>query len=127
MRKHHTKRVAIGVAALSLLLAGSAFTDSNDMTGVDGGVLGHGQTTVSGATVIGLDYTLDSTGSTVTDVALTLAGDTSDSSAAIGFNDGDTTDCTFGTYDDTADESSYDCTGLTQDTSTLTSTEVVVN
>jgi len=125
MRKHKkSTRVLMGALAVSALFAGSAFTDANDMTAADG-LVGYGTVEVSGATVASLVYNLDATGTNVESVDLALLGDTSGSTAAIGFNDGDTTDCGVGLYDTTTN-TDYVCT-VSTGTAGLTSTEVVVN
>ncbi len=127
MRNRHSMRVALGAAALTVLFASSAFTASTDM-GTVAGVVGHGSTVVSGATVLALDYTLDANGENVTAVDLQLEGDLSGSTAAIGFNGGATTACVTGAFDSVSSPTAtaFTCTATTP-TLGLVSTEVVVN
>ena len=76
MRTHTTKRrgglVLAGVAAVTLM-GGTAFTDATvfeDTAAVED-VVGHGESTVSGATVKALDYTID--GANVTGLTVTFS------------------------------------------------------
>lgn len=134
MRKHTVKRVILGATALSMLFAGSAFTASNtfapDATAPS---TGYASTTVSGATINSLAYNLNATGDNVDTVTLVLDGDTTGSAVSIGFNDGATTSCGTGTYDDVATPpaTTYTCddggANFVQTTSGLTKTAVVVN
>ena len=134
MRKHTFKRVILGATAMSMLFAGSAFTASNTFAdGATAPKTGYGETTVAGATVNSLAYNLSAAGDTITSVDLVLNGDTTGSAVSIGFNGDATTTCGAGTYDAAAtpDATTYTCdndgTGLTQSTSGLNTTAVVVN
>lgn len=130
MRTHRTNRpggfILAGIAAVALL-GGSAFTNANTMDATD--TVGYGSTTVSGATVNSLSYTLNSAGDQVSSVTLVLNGDTSSSSVAIGFNDGSTSSCGTGNYDGTT-ATTYTCNdaaNFPQATSALVKTAVVVS
>jgi hypothetical protein len=84
---------------------------------------------VSGATVNSLAYNLNATGDNVNSVTLKLAGDTTGSAVSLGFNGGATMSCGVGTF--ALAETAYTCNNgganYTQPTSSLTSTNVVVN
>lgn len=133
-KRNHTKRIALGVAALSMLFAGSAFTASNTFaSGATAPRTGYASTTVTGATVNSLVYNLNAAGDNVDTVTLALANDTTGSAVSIGFNDGATTSCGTGTLDSTTTptKTTYTCkngaSNFVQSTSGLTKTAVVVN
>lgn len=112
------KTIVAVVGIVGLLAAGaSAFTATNTFTNSNTNV-GYGVETVSGAVVTGINYTLSSDGSTITAVTLTTQGDTSGSSASVGFTvdgvAGQTTACAAGTYSSANTDTTYDCTGLDQ-------------
>ena len=132
MRRNRRILVA-AVAAGALVLAGSAaFTntliDSRAANTVAGA---YGALNVSNATVTAISYTLDGNDpASVTVVHFTTVGDTSGSTAQIGFNGTSTmnvTGCT-GTYTTGSPGSTtYDCTlGSAVLVSTITSTDIVV-
>jgi len=119
--------VFAGVAlAAALAAGGSAYTASNT---VPNKTLGYGSNTVSGATVSSLTYNLNAAGDNVNSVTLKLAGDTTGSAVSLGFNGGATMSCGTGTV--ALNETTYTCnnggSNYTQSTSSLTSTNVVVN
>jgi len=142
-----------GVLAVAGLIAagGSAYTASN--TQAESQVVGYGSTTISGATAKSMVYGLNDTGTSVTSVTVVLAGDTlavidgrpHASAMSIGFNDEATTSCAAGILtpavqhqaagtDPVTPEvlaapafTTYTCSGLTQGTEDLDSTEIVVN
>ena len=132
MRRNNRILVA-AVAAGALVLAGSAaFTntivDSRPANTVAGA---YGALNVSNATVTAISYTLDGNNPpSVTVVHFTDTGDTSGTTAQIGFNGSGTmnvTGCT-GTYSaGSPGSTSYDCTlGTPVLVSTITSTDIVV-
>jgi len=125
----HKATFIAGVAlAAALAAGGSAFTASNT---VPNKTLGYGSNTVSGATVSSLAYNLNAAGDNVNSVTLVLTGDTTASAVSLGFNGGTAVSCGSGTFDAVASKTTYTCNNgganYTQSTSTLTSTNVVVN
>jgi hypothetical protein len=116
-----------GAAVVAALFAGTAgYTASN--TQPPSQVLGYGTTTVSGATATAISYTLSTSGSVVNDVNLTLTGDTSTSNVSVSFNTGNTpSTCGTGTY--VSPSTTYTCnvSSLSQATSGITATNVIVN
>ena len=131
MRRNRRILVA-AIAAGALVMAGSAaFTntivDSRPANTVAGA---YGALNVSNATVTAISYTLDgSDPPNVTVVHFTTQGDTSGSTAQVGFNGTGTmnvTGCT-GTYSSGPGTTAYDCTlGTPVLVSTITSTDIVV-
>ena len=131
----------LGALAVAGFVAagGSAFTASNTLPATQ--VVGYGSTTISGATAKSMAYALNDTGTIVNSVTVVLAGDMTAvipgrpnaSAMSIGFNKAATSSCgagtlTLATTDPVAAAfTTYICTGLSQDTDDLTSTEVVVN
>jgi hypothetical protein len=120
------------VAVGALVLAGTgAFTAAN--TGLSSNVVGYGPVNASGANVTDVSYTLDGNDpSSVTAVTVTTQGDTSLSSAGIGFNGTGTMDTAQGSCTGTFSagrpgHTTYNCTltsaGLV---SSITSTDIVV-
>jgi hypothetical protein len=124
-----TRRGGLVVAALAAItmMGGSAFTASNTMTAADT-VVGYGETTITGATVTSLGYTLSDDGSNIDSVELVLSGDTTGSSVEIGFNDGTTSSCGAGSFET---DTSYTCSDAANFTSNpasdLSKTAVVVS
>jgi hypothetical protein len=128
-------KVLIGGALVAgvLVAGGSAFTAGNTQASTQ--VVGYGTTTVSGGTVVSTAYTLSADGTTITTATIVLAGDLTGGSTdangatpsivSIGFNGGNVTACGAGTYD--ATNTTFVCSGLTQSTSGLTQTAIVVN
>jgi hypothetical protein len=135
----------LGALAVAGLVAagGSAFTASNTVAA--GQVVGYGSTTITGATVSSMHYTLNDTGTNVNSVTLVLAGDMMAipaghavaSAVSIGFNQLATTPCgpgvlTEATTDPVAPAfTTYICQAgsgsFTQSTTDLVSTQIVVN
>ncbi|HSS57826.1 MAG TPA: hypothetical protein VLK59_07440, partial [Solirubrobacteraceae bacterium] len=69
--KGKTKKIVLAVAVIGAIAAGGvAFTAANT---VPDSVAGYKTTTVSGATVTKVAYTLNSTGDTINDVILTFS------------------------------------------------------
>lgn len=124
------KRILFTGAALAAIIAagGTAYTASNT---VPDATLGYGTNTVSGGTVNSIVYNTSTDGSNIDSVTLVMAGDTTDSAVSIGFNTAATTSCGTGTFDSTADATTYLCKNGTdnfaQPTKDLTSTAVLVN
>jgi hypothetical protein len=129
----HKSNKYVGALAIAGIVAagGTAFTASNTMAASQ--VVGYGSTSISGATVSSLTYNLNGSGDNVDSVTLVLAGDTTASTVALGFNGAATTACGAGTLDNptTPTSTTYTCdnggASYTQPTSGLTSTAVVVN
>jgi hypothetical protein len=127
-RNKRTLIAAIGVGAL--VLAGSAaFTNSITDSTPTNAPAAYGSLHASGATVTSITYTLDGNNpSHATVVTFVAAGDTSGSTAQVGFNGTgimDSTGCT-GTYDGTT-QTTYACTLTTPElVSAITETDVVV-
>ena len=120
--------------AAALIAGGSAFTASNSQPSTQ--TVGYGSTSVTGATVTSIVYTLNADGNNVNTVALVLTGDTTGSTVSIGFNDGAMTlgNCGTGTFAagsttySTCDAGDGDGTDpFTQTTSSLDSTQILVN
>jgi len=128
----------LGSLAVAGLVAagGSAFTASNTMAKSDQ-VVGYGSTTISGATVNSMTYSLNPAGDNVNSVTLVLAGDTHLSAVWIGFDGLQTSSCGTGTVTQAvvspaaAAFTTYTCdnggSSFEQSTAGLTSTAVVVN
>jgi hypothetical protein len=108
--KGKTKKIVLAVAVIGAIAAGGvAFTEANT---VPDSVAGYKTTTVSGATVTDVQYTLSADGTEINDVILTFSDpDITGMHVKIGFNGDDLgTDCTV----DSATQAT--CSGLTQDT-----------
>ena len=125
-----TGMIVGGLAVAAALVAGgSAFTDANSSPASQ--TVGYSTTSVSGATIDSITYTLSSDGSTVDDVNLTLAGDTTTSAVSVALNSGDALSCGTGTVTGTSPDqtTAYSCdvSSLAMATSALTATHVVVN
>ena len=114
-----TTRFAAGAAAL--VAAGVALTTGATASNtVPNSVAGFGTSTVSGATVSNIVYTVNGTGTTVTQVVLTFSADQSGKTVLLGFNGGTQTTCTVSTTTGT-------CSSLSQSVASLTSLEVTVH
>jgi hypothetical protein len=121
------------VAAGALVMAGSAaFTQTLvDNRPANTEVGSYGQLSVTNATVTAISYTLDGNDpASVTVVHFTTVGDTSGTTAQVGFNHTGTmnvTGCT-GTYSTgTPGSTSYDCTlGSAVAVTGITSTDIVL-
>jgi hypothetical protein len=126
-RNKRTLIAAIGVGAL--VLAGSAaFTNSIVDSTSAYAPAAYGSVHASGATVTSISYTLDGNDPpNITAVTFTTEGDTSDSTAQIGFNGSSTMhveDCS-GTY--ASPSTTYDCTlNTTEPLSDITTTDIAV-
>lgn len=132
-RVKHRVLVAVVVAGgLALTAAGaSAFTDSNSFTNSNTTV-GYGSEDVTGATVTSIVYGLNANSTTVTSVTFETSGDTSASAATIGFTVGGTalatSDCAAGSYTSgTPGYTTYVCSSLSQELSTIQATDISVS
>jgi hypothetical protein len=122
--------LAIGIGAL-LLAGGAAFTNSVVFTNTNT-TLAYGQEVVSGATVAVLTYGLSPDGSTVNSVTVATVGDTSGSTASVGFTDGGgnepVTTCTLVDYNITnPGDTTYTCPGLSEPVAGILDTDIVVS
>ncbi|MGP8205303.1 MAG: hypothetical protein ACLQVK_04460 [Acidimicrobiales bacterium] len=89
--RFNKKGLAAVIALTGLAIAGgAAFTAGNDPTALQNNgyeVAGYGKLTVTGATLVSLNYTLDGNDPTsVTAVTFVTAGDTSEAQGYVGFN-----------------------------------------
>ena len=130
MRANRKLLGALAVGGL-VIAAGSAFTASNTFNNTNTTV-GYGAQNVTGATVTAMTYGLSADGTTVTSVTLVTQGDTSGSSAAVGFTvsgtPGATSACGAGVYTTgTPGFTTYTCSGLTQSVAGIDATDVVVS
>ena len=120
-------RIIAALAVAAAVAGGSAFTNSNTQAASQ--VVGYGSTTISGATVSSMAYTLNGPGDNVDSVTLVLVGDATASAVSMGFNGGATTSCGTGTF--AAAATTYTCddggSSFVRSTAGLTSTAVVVN
>jgi hypothetical protein len=120
---------AIGVGAL--VLAGSAaFTNSITNSSQTNAPAAYGSVVASGATVTSIDYTLSGANPPyVTAVTFVTTGDTSGSTAQVGFNASGTMNvvgCS-GSYDSGTTSTTYDCTLTTHElVSVITETDIAV-
>ncbi len=133
--RFHKKGVAVVVAVTGLAIAGgAAFTTNNTNTALTNGyqVTGYGQLSVSGATLVSLDYTLDGNDPTsVTAVTFVTQGNTSNAAGYIGFNGtGVLGAACSGTYSAGTTDTTYTSCGLPGGTAELvtsiTSTDLTV-
>jgi hypothetical protein len=83
MRK--SRVLLAGVAVAAAAAATTAFTTSNDFTGVDNNVAGYGELAVSGATVTNIAYTPDTDVSKLDSVTFTTSNDVTGNAATLGF------------------------------------------
>ena len=120
---------AIGIGAL-VLTGAAAFTASVSFTNTNT-VLGYGAQTVTGGTVTAMTYTLGNGGTEVTAVQVVVndAADdnfnTTGQTVSIGFNGAGTpSTCTFSSF--STPSNTYNCTGLTQSTNAITSTDITI-
>jgi hypothetical protein len=133
--RFNKKGLAAVIALTGLAIAGgAAFTTSNDSTALTSGyqVAGYGQVTVSGATLISLNYRLDGQDPTsVTAVTFVTAGDTSQALGYVGFNGTGAVGaaCT-GTYSSSTTDTTYtNCLlpgGANEPVSDINSTDLTV-
>jgi hypothetical protein len=118
--KGKTKKIVLAVAVIGAIAAGGvAFTEAN---AVPDSVAGYKTTTVSGATVTDVQYTLSADGTDINAVILTFTSpDITGMHVNIGFNGGNLgSDCTI----DSPTQAT--CSGLTQDTVATTDLAVAV-
>lgn len=129
------KGLAVVIAVTGLAIAGgAAFTNTNDNTELINGyqVTGYGQLSVSGATLVSLDYTLDGKDPTsVTAVTFVTAGNTSAAAGYVGFNGTGTLGAACsGTYSSSTTDTTYSDCGLPGDAAevvtAITSTDLTV-
>jgi hypothetical protein len=121
--KGKTKKIVLAVAVIGAVAAGGvAFTDANV---VPDSMAGYKDTTVSGATATAVNYTLNSSGTQITGVAVTFTTDITGKHVRIAFNNGALgSDCAI---TGTAPGQVATCSGLTQTTDTATHLAVTVN
>lgn len=108
-KRKHTKRVVIGVAALTMLFAGTAFTASNTVPTSNAG---SGSAEVSGYTATSIDYVLNATDpNTIDSVDFVIDGEiTAGSDAEVQLQDAGTWySCVLGTYNETDTEHPLTC------------------
>jgi hypothetical protein len=121
MRFNKTTRIAAAVAVIGAVAAGgAAFTAGNTVPNT---VAGFGSATVSGGTVLSLNYTLSSDGTAIDTATIVFSGDTSGDTASIGFNNGNLTQCAAGSVDG-AGNTSYTCTLSGVSTGSETSAQI---
>ena len=92
-----TKRIIGAIAVIAAIAAGgAAFTASNSVPDT---VAGYGTSNITGATVTAMHYTLNDTGTEITDASLTFQGDQTGNTVKAGFGTDNLTTCTVGSYD----------------------------
>jgi hypothetical protein len=96
--KRNKKRLIAAVAVIAALAAGgAAFTAAIDTTALPNGTTaGYAAITVNGATLTDANYTLNSTGTTITEVNFTFADDLTGDNLSLAFNGGSLGLCTHG-------------------------------
>jgi hypothetical protein len=106
------KRTLLGVGALIALgvATGSAFTASNNVTGVTA-TAGYGSVSVSGATVNSVSFTPNSNGDQIASASVVLNGDLSGKTVKVGFGTAADKSCTLTVSGNTTAL----CSGLAQD------------
>jgi hypothetical protein len=134
--KLNKKRLGVvGALAVIVIAGGAAFTTSNTYTAIKGNgydTAGYGALTVSGATLVSIDYTLDGNDPpSVTAVTFVTSGDTHDAAGYIGFNGtGREGAACPGTYDSGTGDTTYTNCGLpgpgAEPVSAITSTDLTV-
>lgn len=119
--------VALAVGAL-VFTGAAAFTNSIDFSAITNTTVGYGALSVSGATVDSIVYNTNTSGSQVTSVDFVVAGDTTGSTASLGFNADAPVVCD-GTYSSGLDTTSYTCdySGSPVDTASITTTDILFN
>lgn len=122
--------VGLRQVALSFLIvvAGSggsmALTASN---AVPDTTAGYGTSTVTGATVTSIVYSVSRDGSQITGATLRVAGDiTTGRTVQAGFGSADLVTCTIDHYNPGQDDTTASCTGMTQSMATATAFHVLV-
>lgn len=97
--KRNKKRIIAAVAVICALAAGgAAFT--NTITGnpvTNGTTAGYAAITVNGATLTDANYTLNSTGTSITEVNFTFSNDLTGDNLSLAFDGGTLAACTHGT------------------------------
>ena len=123
-----TKKIVVAVAAVAALAAGgAAFTASNTVPAT---TAGYGTSTVTGATVKSIQYTLNGPKTTITGADLVFDGDLTSpvlQNVEAGWEGGNLSACTVGSYDSNDDETPVACTGFTQSTATSSAFHVAVH
>jgi hypothetical protein len=123
-RKLLAALVVAGLAAVGI----SAFTDSNQFqaSGAKGAgdVAGYGSVTVSGVTAHSVSYTTPGVGDTITEVNLSLVGDTTNDDISIAFNGDDVALCSDDPGHFAAGFTTYVC-DVNQDVTLATSFHIV--
>jgi len=96
--KRNRKRIAAAVAVIGALAAGgAAFTNSIDTTAISNNTTaGYAGIDVSGATLTDANYTLNPTGTGITEVNLTFSDDLAGDNLSLAFNGGSLAPCTHG-------------------------------
>jgi uncharacterized protein YdeI (BOF family) len=126
--RRNTKKIVVAIAAIAALAAGgAAFTASNTVPNT---TAGYGTSTVTGATVKSIHYTLNGTKTTITDADLVFDGDLTSpvlQNVEAGFEGDNLTACTVGAYDNVGDETPVTCTGYTQSTAASSAFHVAVH
>src|SRR5579875_1086027 len=106
MRFKKTTRIAAAVAVIGAVAAGgAAFTASNTVPNT---TAGYGTSTITGGTVLSLNYTLSGDGTSITTATIVFQGNTTTDTAAIAFDSGSQTTCGAGTLDG-AGNTTYTC------------------
>jgi hypothetical protein len=135
--KHRVLAATIVAGAIGLTAAGAtAFTNSTTFSNSNTTV-GYGSETVSGAVVTSISYGLSADGSTINSVTFIAQGNTSGSSAKVGFSTistsgtaQPTTDCGTGVYNGST-ETTYICNndsaGIDQAVADVEATNIVVS
>jgi hypothetical protein len=119
-----TKRIIAALVVIGAVAAGgAAFTASNT---VAGSVAGYGTSSITGATVTSIKYTLNSDGTQIASAALVFDGDQHSQTVQAGFGTDALTTCTVGAYDSVADTTPASCTGYTQNTAASATFNVAV-
>lgn len=131
VRRHVLVAVVVAGGLALTAMGASAFTASNTLSNSNT-VVGFGTENVTGATVTSIVYGLDTGGDTVTSATVTTSGDTSGSSAWIGFTVGgvaqQAVECAAGTYTTgSPGYTTYDCSSLSQALSTIQAVNVAVD
>jgi hypothetical protein len=126
--RRNTRKIVVAVAAIAALaVGGAAFTASNVVPDT---TVGYGTSTVTGATVKSIHYTLNGTKTTITDADLVFDGDLHTpvlQNVEAGWEGDNLTTCTVGAYNSTDDETPVTCTGFTQSTATSSAFHVAVH
>jgi hypothetical protein len=131
--RRNKRIVAAAIVVGALVFAGAAaFTNSISFTPVQNTTVAYGALNVSNATVESITYGLSADGTTINSVTLVTVGDTSGSTASVGFTvagtPGATRTCSLVDYNITnVGDTTYSCTGYTQSVTAITATDVVLD